>query len=56
MEELLCDRLQQDWVLAEEATQWVGGHLDGWKDLLLRMGLESNTMTVSQMAPASAGS
>lgn len=45
MEELLCDRLQQDWVLAEEATQWVGGHLDGWKDLLLRMGLESNTMT-----------
>ena len=50
-EELLVEALQQDWVVAEEAADWVGAHLDGWRELLSRMGLEANIMTVRRDAP-----
>ena len=50
MEDTLTEQLQQDWVIAEEATEWVGSHLDGWRELLARMGLEANTMTVGCLA------
>ena len=51
MEDTLTEQLQQDWVIAEEATEWVGSHLDGWRELLARMGLEANTMTVGCPGP-----